>query len=104
MPMPTPVGVYTAKTASNHTDSLIIKSDSTYRYVSYQPGMSLPEQFSGKWKVKKNDVFLYAGNDPDPYGQVRAVVAPEQKIIRMKVIRYFGELQKGADQVELLPK
>jgi hypothetical protein len=101
MPLPPLAGKYGGKQADGRTDSLVLRADSTYRFAEYQPAMSTPESFSGKWKVKKNDIFLYAGNDPDPYGQVRAILTADGKLEKFKVVRYFGELQKTGMQIEL---
>ncbi|MBC7862494.1 MAG: hypothetical protein IAF38_05920 [Bacteroidia bacterium] len=102
--MPSPVGKWFFKSPKGAIDSLIIRQDSTYKFSSYQPGLSTPESFSGKWKVKKNDVYLHIANTNDPYGQVRAIIATDGKIELFKVVRYFGNLFKAAEQMELRNK
>lgn len=103
--MPSPVGTWAFTQINKSIDSLTIKSDSTYRFAEYQQGVSVPETFSGKWKIKGMNVFLYAGADSAPYGQLRAALSADGiRIEKFRVIRYFGELQKNAIQIELTEK
>ena len=64
-----PIGIYISKTKlPKEIDSLVINSDSTYRFGWYYPTIKGSEWDKGKWTIKNGQLLLFSNvvNDKEP--------------------------------------